>query len=64
LTRFPVGWEQVTNLAVGHGGQGINPFDHLKDLFPRLPAAKITQIKELTPAAWVNANKKMVAHAT
>ena len=28
-------------------------FDYLKDLFTRLPAAKITQIKEFTPAAWV-----------
>jgi hypothetical protein len=32
--------------------QGINPFDYLKDLFTRLPAAKITQIKEFMPAAW------------
>jgi transposase len=31
---------------------GINPFDYLKDLFTRLPMAKITQIKEFTPAAW------------
>jgi hypothetical protein len=31
---------------------GINPFDYLNDLFTRLPAAKITQIKEFTPAAW------------
>ncbi len=31
---------------------GINPFDFLKDLFTRLPAAKITQIKEFTPVAW------------
>jgi len=29
----------------------INPFDYLKDLFTRLPAAKITEIKEFTPAA-------------
>ena len=34
---------------------GINPFDYLKDLFTRLPAAKITQIKEFTPAAWAKA---------
>jgi hypothetical protein len=27
----------------------------LKDLFPRLPAAKISQIKEFTPAAWSKA---------
>jgi len=32
----------------------VNPFDYLKDLFIRLPAAKISQIKEFTPAAWAN----------
>jgi transposase len=41
----------------------INPFDYLKDLFTRLPAAKITQIKEFTPAAWIKAKEKMVAQA-
>jgi hypothetical protein len=35
---------------------GINPFDYLKDLFTRLPAAKITQIKDFTPPAWARAN--------
>jgi hypothetical protein len=35
---------------------GINPFEYLKDLFTRLPAAKITQIREFTPAAWARAN--------
>ena len=30
---------------------GINPFEYLNDLFTRLPAAKITEIKEFTPAA-------------
>jgi len=34
------------------------PFDYLKDLFTRLPAAKITQIREIKPAAWVNAKGK------
>jgi len=34
---------------------GINPNDYLKDLFTRLPAAKITQIKEFTPSAWIKA---------
>jgi transposase len=34
---------------------GVNPFDYLKDLFTRLPVAKITQINEFTPAAWVRA---------
>ena len=30
---------------------GLNPNDYLKDLFTRLPAAKIIQIKEFAPAA-------------
>jgi hypothetical protein len=34
---------------------GVNPFDYLKDLITRLSAAKITQIKEFTPAAWAKA---------
>jgi hypothetical protein len=44
---------------------GINPFDYLRDLFARLPASKITQIKEFTPAAWAKANakKKVIAQA-
>jgi transposase len=44
---------------------GINPFEYLKDLFMRLPAAKITQIKEFTPAAWAKAKarEKVVAQA-
>jgi hypothetical protein len=44
---------------------GINPFEYLKDLFARLPAAKITQIKEFTPTAWARARarEKMVAQA-
>jgi hypothetical protein len=36
----------------------INPFDYLKDLFSRLPAARITQIKEFIPTAWGKANAK------
>jgi hypothetical protein len=35
----------------------------LKDLFTRLPAAKITQIKEFTPAAWAKAKERMVDQA-
>jgi hypothetical protein len=42
---------------------GINPFDYLNDLFTRLPAAKITQIKEFTPAVWAKAKEKVVAQA-
>ncbi len=34
---------------------GVNSFDYLKDLFTRLPAAKITKIQEFTPAAWAMA---------
>jgi len=37
---------------------GVNPFDYLKDLFTRLPAAKITQIKDFTPAAWATAQAR------
>ena len=39
--------------------RGINPFDYLKDLFTRLPAAKITQINEFTPAAWAKSRVKV-----
>lgn len=35
---------------------GVNPSDYLKDLFTRLPAARITQIREFTPAVWIKAN--------
>jgi len=44
---------------------GINPFDYLKDLFTRLPATKITEIKAFTPAAWTRANakEKVIAQA-
>ena len=44
---------------------GVNPFDYLKDLFTRLPAAKITEIKAFTPAAWTRANakEKVIAQA-
>ena len=45
--------------------QGINPFEYLKDLFTRLPAAKITQIGQFTPRAWAKAKmqKKSLALA-
>ena len=42
---------------------GVNPFDYLKDLFTRLPAAKITQIKDFTPAAWATPNEKVLMQA-
>jgi hypothetical protein len=37
---------------------GLNPFDYLKDLFTRLPSAKITEIKHFTPRAWARAKTK------
>jgi transposase len=44
--------------------QGINPFDYLKDSFIRLPAAKMTEIRQFTPAAWARASAaKVVAQA-
>jgi transposase len=44
---------------------GINPYDYLKDLFTRLPAAKITEIGQFTPRAWARekAQEKLVALA-
>jgi transposase len=43
---------------------GINPFDYLKELFTRLPAAKITEIQQFTPRAWIrNRAEKVVARA-
>ena len=53
----------IYTLLGGCRRHGINPFDYLKDLFTRLPAAKITQIKEFTPAAWAKAKEKMVDQA-
>jgi hypothetical protein len=43
--------------------RGLNPFDYLKDLFTRLPSAKITEIRRFTPAAWATAKakKKLIA---
>ena len=41
----------------------INPFDYLRDLFTRLPAAKITQIKEFTPATWAKSREQVIAQA-
>jgi hypothetical protein len=37
---------------------GLNPFNCLKDLFTRLPAAKITETKAFTAAAWAKAKAK------
>jgi hypothetical protein len=37
---------------------GRGPFEILKVLFTRLPAAKITRINEFTPAAWAMAKSR------
>ena len=37
---------------------GINPAEYLQDLFERLPQAKTSEIKSLTPAAWLKARQK------
>jgi len=44
---------------------GLNPFDYRKDLFTRLPAARITQIHVFTPTTWARAKAKasLVAQA-
>jgi hypothetical protein len=44
---------------------GVNPFNYLKDLFTRLPGAKITEIQKFTPAAWARtkAREQVVARA-
>ena len=33
--------------------RAIDPYAYLKDVLTRLPTLKITQIAEITPAAWV-----------
>jgi hypothetical protein len=42
---------------------GLSPLDYLKDLFTRLPATKISQIKKFTPAAWAKAKDELFAQA-
>jgi hypothetical protein len=37
---------------------GLNPVDYRKDLYTRLPSAKITGIKRFTPRAWARAEAK------
>jgi transposase len=40
---------------------GINPAEYLQDLFERLPKAKTSEIKALTPAAWLAAKRASVS---
>jgi transposase len=37
---------------------GINPAQYLQDVFERLPTAKTSDVKSLTPAAWAKARTK------
>jgi hypothetical protein len=51
----------IYTLLGSYRRHGFNPFDYLKDLFTRLPAAKITEIQEFTPAAWAKTKEKVFA---
>jgi len=37
--------------------QGLNPDEYLQDVFERLPKAKTSELKSLTPAAWAKAKR-------
>jgi hypothetical protein len=57
-------WEKIYTLPGSCRRHGLNPFDYLKNLFTRLPAAKITEIKAFTASAWAKAKaEKTVALA-
>jgi transposase len=43
---------------------GINPAEYLQDLFERLPKAKTSEIKSLTPAAWLKAKQAAARQST
>ena len=36
---------------------GVNPAEYLQDIFQRLPKAKTSELKSLTPAAWAKAKR-------
>jgi hypothetical protein len=36
---------------------GINPAEYLRDVFERLPKAKTSELKSLTPAAWAKTQR-------
>jgi transposase len=36
---------------------GVNPAEYLRDIFERLPKAKTSEVKTLTPAAWAKAKR-------
>lgn len=41
---------------------GINPAEYLQDVFERLPKAKTSEVKSLTPAAWAKARRALRPH--
>jgi len=43
---------------------GINPAEYLQDVFERLPKAKTSEIKSLTPAAWLKTRRAVQRLAT
>jgi transposase len=43
---------------------GVNPAEYLQDVFERLPKAKKSEVKSLTPAAWAKARRAVRPHAT
>jgi hypothetical protein len=42
---------------------GFNPLEYLKDLFTRLPAAKVTEVQLFTPRMWTQAQSARLAQA-
>ena len=50
--RSPDAGVGLNSAALPAARHGINPFDYLKDLFTRLPSAKITEIRQFTPSQW------------
>lgn len=43
---------------------GVNPDEYLRDLFERLPKAKTSEVKSLTPAAWAKTKRNAARQAT
>ena len=39
---------------------GLNPAEYLQDVFERLPKAKTSEVKSLTPAAWAKAKRAAI----
>ena len=38
---------------------GLNPAEYLYDVFERLPKAKTSEVKSLTPSAWAKARRNV-----